>query len=85
MVTKGKNGGRDSQGVWDGHGHTAVFHMENHKDLLNSTENSALCHVAAWMGAEFEGKWKCMAESLLCSSESVTTLFTSYTPIPNAC
>ena len=25
----GKVGGRDSQGVWDGHGHTAVFNMEN--------------------------------------------------------
>ena len=25
----GKDGGRDSQGVWDGHGHTAVFNMEN--------------------------------------------------------
>ena len=29
MVTRGKEGGRDSQGVWDGHGHTAVFNMEN--------------------------------------------------------
>ena len=29
MVTRGKDGGRDSQGVWDGHGHTAVFNMEN--------------------------------------------------------
>ena len=29
MVTRGKGGGRDSQGVWDGHGRTAVFHMEN--------------------------------------------------------
>jgi len=24
MLTRGKDGGRDSQGVWDGHGHTAV-------------------------------------------------------------
>ena len=23
------------------------------KDLLNSTENSAQCHVAAWLGGEF--------------------------------
>ena len=61
------------------------FTWRTSKDLLSSTENSAQCHVAAWMGAEFEGKWICMAESLLCSSESVTTLFTSYTPIPNAC
>ena len=29
MVPRGKGGGRDSQGVWDGRGHTAVFHMEN--------------------------------------------------------
>ena len=25
------------------------------KDLLASTGNSALCHVAAWMGGEFGG------------------------------
>ena len=25
----GKDGGRDGQGVWDGDGHVAVFHMEN--------------------------------------------------------
>ena len=29
MVPRGKDGGRDSQGVWDGLGHTAVFDMEN--------------------------------------------------------
>ena len=29
LVTRGKDGGRDSQGVWDGHGRTAVFNMEN--------------------------------------------------------
>ena len=27
------------------------------KDLLDSTGNSALCHVAAWMGGEFGGEW----------------------------
>ena len=27
------------------------------KDLLYSTENSAQCHVAAWMGAGFRGEW----------------------------
>ena len=25
----GRLGGRDSSGVWDGHGHTAVFKMDN--------------------------------------------------------
>ena len=29
MVTRGKDRGRASQGVWDGHGHTAGFNMEN--------------------------------------------------------
>ena len=29
MVSKGKDGGKDSQGVWDGHEHTAVFNMDN--------------------------------------------------------
>ena len=53
MVTRGKDGGRDSQGVWDGHGHTAVFHMEN---LLHSTEKSAQCLKADWMGEEFGGQ-----------------------------
>ena len=27
------------------------------KDLLDSTGNSAQCHVAAWMGGEFGGEW----------------------------
>ena len=27
------------------------------KDLLCSTENSAQCYVAAWMGREFGGEW----------------------------
>ena len=27
------------------------------KHLLNSTENSAQCQVAAWMGGEFGGEW----------------------------
>ena len=27
------------------------------KDLLYSTENSAPCYVAAWMGGEFRAEW----------------------------
>ena len=27
------------------------------KDLLDSTGDSAPCHVAAWMGEEFGGEW----------------------------
>ena len=40
-------GRRDSQGVWDGHGHTAVFNMENqqgpagqHRELCSMSHGS---------------------------------------------
>ena len=46
----------DSQGVWDGHVHTAIFKMDITKDLLSSTGNSVHCYVAAWMGGEFGGE-----------------------------
>ena len=37
--------------------HTAVFKMDNRQGpILYSTENSAQCHVAAWMGGELAGK-----------------------------
>ena len=29
MVAGGRDGGRDSQGVWDGYVNTAIFKMEN--------------------------------------------------------
>ena len=56
------------------------------KDILYSTGNSAQSYVAAWEGG---GPWRrvdtwiCMAESLCCSSETITTLLTGYTPIQN--
>ena len=37
----GRIGGRDSQEVWDGHVHTALFKMETNKDLPYSTGNCA--------------------------------------------
>ena len=51
-------GERDSQGVWDGHVHTAVYLKRiTNKDLLYSTWSSAQCYVAAWMGGEFGEEW----------------------------
>ena len=50
-------GKRDSQGVWDGHVHTAIFKMDDHKDLLYSTWNSAQSYVAAQMEGEFGEEW----------------------------
>ena len=29
MIDRGKDGGRDTSGVWDGHVHIAVFKMDN--------------------------------------------------------
>ena len=55
------------------------------KDLLCSTQNSAQRYVAAWMGGEFGREWICvlicLAESLRCSPETITTLLIGYTPM----
>ena len=43
-----------------------------------------LSYVAAWMGGEFVGRMDtciCMAESLCCPPETITTLLIGYTPI----
>ena len=55
----GRMEGRDSLGVWNGQVHTALFKMDNQQGPtgnLQSTGNSAQCHVAAWMEGEFEGE-----------------------------
>ena len=44
MVAGEKDGGRDSQGVWDGHGHTAVFNMENQQGPAG--QHRGLCSVS---------------------------------------
>ena len=54
------------------------------KVLLYSAGNSIQCYVASWMGGESGGGMDtciCMAESLPCPTETVTTLLVSYTPI----
>ena len=54
------------------------------KDLGHSTGNSA--YVAAWMGEEFAGRLDtcvCMAASLCCPPETITTLLISYISIQN--
>ena len=64
MAPRGKDGGRDSQGVWDGRRHTAVFNMGTSKDLLDSTGNSAQYSVITlWSpggkkgGRDSQGVW----------------------------
>ena len=81
MVAKGKG-----YGVRDGRVRTAIFKVDKTRTyLLYNTGNSAQCHMAAWMGG---GRGRtdaclCMAESLSCPPETITTLFIGYTPIEN--
>ena len=80
MVTRGKDGGRDSQGVWDGHGHTAVFNMEIQQEA--GVQNRELCSVSCG-SLDGRGVWgrrdTCMAESLHRPPETVTTPLISRT------
>ena len=46
------------------------------KVLPYSRGSSAQCHVVAWMGGENGHMYICMAESLRCSPETITTLLT---------
>ena len=79
MVTRGKDGGRDSQGVWDGCGHTAVFNMENQQGPTGQPRE--LCSTSRG-SRDGRGVWgrmdTCtyMAECLHCPPETKTTLLT---------
>ena len=57
MVTRGKDGEgtvRESGMDMDT---LLCLTRRTSKDLLDSSGNSAQCHVAAWMGGEFGGEW----------------------------
>ena len=72
-----KDGGRDTQGAWDGHGHMAAFNMENQQGpagqrrelcskLPGGLDGRGVCgRMAACM---------CMAKSFHCSPETITAL-----------
>ena len=83
MVTRGKDGGRDSQGVWDGHGHTAVFNMENQQGPAE--QHRELCSVSRG-SLDGRGVWGrndaciCMLESLCCPPETMTTVLIGIYP-----
>ena len=81
MVTAGKDGGRDSQGVWDGHGHTAVFNMENQQGP--AAQPGELCSMS---GGSRDGRGAggrsdtCVyiTESPCCLPETITALLISH-------
>ena len=80
----GRDEGRDSWGVWDGHGHSAVFNMENQQGPAG--QHRGLCSVSRG-SLDGRGVWGrmhmciCMAEFLHCSPETITILLLAYTPI----
>ena len=56
--------GRDSQGAWDGHGHTAVFNMENqqgpavqHRELCSILCNNVMVTREKDRGRDSQGIW----------------------------
>ena len=73
--------GRDSQGVWDGHGHTAIFKMDNQQE--RTVYHRELCSMLCG-SLDGRGVWGridtciCTAESLCCPPETVIALLISY-------
>ena len=43
MVAKGKDGGKDSECIWDGHEHTAIFKMDNQQGP--TVQHRELCSI----------------------------------------
>ena len=81
----GENGGK-RQGVWDGHIHIhAVFKMNSEQGPTVQCREFCSMYTPAWMGGEAGGEWKhvCMAESLRCPPETITTLLIGYIPKQN--
>ena len=86
MVTReGRVEGRDNQGIWDRHIHTAVFKMDNQQGL--TVQHRKLLNIMWQAGWEGKGVWgkidTCMAESHCCPPETITPLLISYTLIQN--
>ena len=79
-------GGKDSQGLWEGHVHTAVFRMDDQQGP--TVQHMELCSMFC-ASLDGRGVWGrmdtciCMAESLLCSPETTTALLIGYTPVQN--
>ena len=53
------------------------------KDLLDSTGDSAQCHVAAWLGGEFAGEWIRVHVWLSLFAVHLKLSLIGYTPMQN--
>ena len=81
----GKEWGRDRE-FWVDMYTLLYLKWITNKFLPYSTGNSGQWYVAAWMGGEFGGRMDtciCMAESLCCLPETITTLLIGYSPVQN--
>ena len=80
-----KIGRRDSQGVRDGHVHTAVFKMDNQQGPTVQHKKVCLMLYGSLDGRGVQGRmetWISMADFLCCPPET-TTLLIGYIPIQN--
>ena len=75
--------GRGSQGVWDGHVHTAIFKIHNqHGPTVQHRELCSMLH-GSLDGRGVQGRGDtciCVAESLRCPPNTITTLLIGYMP-----
>ena len=71
-------GGKDSYGVWDGHGHTVIFKRAETYPIAHGTLLNVIWQPG-WEGS-LEEMNACIyvTESLCCSPEAITTLLISY-------
>ena len=83
-LTYGCQRGKDSQGVWDRHVHSAIFKMDNQQ---GPTTEQGTWPSTVWQPGWEEGLGEngctcmCMAEALCCSPETATALLVGYMPI----
>ena len=81
LVPVGRLGRRDIQGVQDGHQHIAIFKRDNQQGptVQHMEFCSMLCgsldESGVWGRMD---TWICMAESLPCLPETITTLFVNW-------
>ena len=59
---RGTDGGRDSQGVWDGHVHSAIFKMDNQQGPTYIAQGTLLNVMGqpGWEGSLGENVYMCM-------------------------
>ena len=82
-LTGGRARGRNSQGIWDAQVHIAMSKMDSQQGP--TLQHMELCSVLCG-SLDGKGVWGrmntciCMAESLCCPSETITTLLIGYIP-----